>query len=239
MPDVCVFGTEMDAPRGRIAPMRAAVNGRLTEAFLDVRRTHHALSECRACEIACPSRAVWETDRGPGSLEDLRRPGLGERLVRWVGMEQLMPHRPDEASGAADVAYQAVGLQWVVRTANVLPSRCMVMEDPPPIALRFTDTSRPAPAIGEAWNAGLFYGCIRGVSGQHRAATIRVLQRNGYEAVPQSQTCCGAAQWHTGDEALAKDLARKNIDAFASYDIVVNNAGGCGFTLKVPRSASR
>ena len=64
---------------------------------------------------------------------------------------------------------------------------------------------------------------------------VDVLQRNGFEVhFPREQTCCGAAQWHTGDEALAKKLARQNIDAFMARDYVaiVNNAGGCGLTLE-------
>ena len=38
----------------------------------------------------------------------------------------------------------------------------------------------------------------------------------------------------TGEEDQARDLARRNIDAFldADYDAVINNAGGCGLMLK-------
>ena len=63
-----------------------------------------------------------------------------------------------------------------------------------------------------------------------------MFQRNGFEVhFPQAQTCCGAAQVHTGETELAKDLARKNIDAFGSsqdYIAIINNAGGCGAMLK-------
>lgn len=240
-PTYAVFGTEMDAPRGRIALMRAAVNGKIDqEAFLTTFAEHITLClECRACETACPSGVQYGKliEGARTALEDLRRPGPGERLVRWFGMEQLMPHVGQMKLLARLMwLYQAVGLQWAVRTANVLPKPLHAMEGIlPPITPRFTDTSRPAPAIGEKrGTVAFFYGCIQeaflaGIN----AATIRVLQRNGYEVhFPESQTCCGAAQWHTGGEALAKDLARQNIDAFAPYEVVVNNAGGCGLTLK-------
>jgi glycolate oxidase iron-sulfur subunit len=62
-----------------------------------------------------------------------------------------------------------------------------------------------------------------------------VLQRNGYEVhFPRDQTCCGAAPLHVGEGNLARDLARRNIDAFAAGDFVavLNNAGGCGATLR-------
>ena len=69
-------------------------------------------------------------------------------------------------------------------------------------------------------------------------ATIRVLQRNGYEVrFPRLQTCCGAAALHLGEKGQAVRQARQNIDAFLSVgseDVVaiINNAGGCGATLK-------
>jgi glycolate oxidase iron-sulfur subunit len=66
-------------------------------------------------------------------------------------------------------------------------------------------------------------------------ATVRVLQRNGYEVhFPQGQTCCNAAALHSGDTAQAHDLARQNIDAFLGdeYLAIINNAGGCGAALK-------
>ncbi|MCJ7623675.1 MAG: FAD-binding protein, partial [Anaerolineaceae bacterium] len=80
-----------------------------------------------------------------------------------------------------------------------------------------------------------FYGCVQDAFLSHiNSATIRVLQRNGYEVhFPQDQTCCGAAQWHTGDDTHARVLARQNIDAFLGkeFDAIINNAGGCGLTL--------
>ncbi|MCU0519465.1 MAG: FAD-binding protein [Anaerolineae bacterium] len=240
-PTYAVFGTEMDAPRGRIALMRAAVNGKIDQqAFLTTFAEHITLClECRACETACPSGVQYGKliEGARIALEDLRSPGIGERLARWAGMAQLMPHVGQMKLLARLMAlYQALGLQTLVRTVNVLPKPLNAMEGIlPPITTRFTDTSKPAPAIGERrGTVAFFYGCIQeaflaGVN----AATIRVLQRNGYEVhFPQAQTCCGAAQWHTGAESLAKDLARRNIEAFAPYDVVVNNAGGCGATLK-------
>ena len=62
-----------------------------------------------------------------------------------------------------------------------------------------------------------------------------MLQRNGYEVhFPAAQTCCGAAQLHVGEDELARNLARNNIDAFLArdYKAVITNAGGCGATLK-------
>ena len=56
-PTYAVFGSEMDAPRGRIALMRAASQGRIGLAdFKDVFTRHINLClVCRSCETACPS----------------------------------------------------------------------------------------------------------------------------------------------------------------------------------------
>jgi glycolate oxidase iron-sulfur subunit len=80
------------------------------------------------------------------------------------------------------------------------------------------------------------YGCVQDafLTGVN-AATVRVLQRNGYEVhFPPAQTCCGAAPLHVGEGDLARDLARQNLDAFGAHEYVaiINNAGGCGATLK-------
>ncbi|MGC9467624.1 MAG: FAD-linked oxidase C-terminal domain-containing protein, partial [Anaerolineae bacterium] len=240
-PTYAVFGTEMDAPRGRIALMRAAASGKISqEDFLNTFAEHITLClECRACESACPSGVQYGKliEGARIALEELREPGPGERFVRWLGMAQLMPHVGQMKVLARLMwLYEALGLQWVVRTLNLLPNPLHAMEGIlPPIPARYPDYSQPAPAIGEKrGTVAFFYGCIQeAFLANINAATVRVLQHNGYEVhFPQSQTCCGAAQWHTGGEELAKRLARQNIDAFAAYEVVVNNAGGCGLTLK-------
>ncbi|MDF1516006.1 MAG: (Fe-S)-binding protein, partial [Anaerolineae bacterium] len=240
-PTYAIFGTEMDAPRGRIALMKAAVDSRISqEAFLNTFAEHITLClECRACETACPSGVQYGKliEGARIDLEDMREPGTFERFVKWVGMEQLMPHVGQMKLMARLMwLYQAMGLQWMVRTMNLLPQPLHAMEGIlPPLTAGYQNYKRPAPALGEKrGTVAFFYGCIQeAFLASINGATIRVLQRNGYEVhFPQSQTCCGAAQWHTGAEAVAVQLARQNIDAFAPYDIVVNNAGGCGLTLK-------
>ncbi|MGC9520721.1 MAG: FAD-binding protein [Anaerolineae bacterium] len=240
-PTYTIFGTEMDAPRGRIALMRAAVEGRISqEEFLTTFAEHMTLClECRACETACPSGVPYGKliEGARIALEEVRDPGPVERFVRWLGMVQLMPHVGQmKALARLMWLYERLGLQWLVRTFNILPKPLNAMEGIlPPLADRYPDYSQPAPAHGEKRGVvAFFYGCIQeAFLSSINAATVRVLQRNGYEVhFPQTQTCCGAAQWHTGGEKVAQELARQNIEAFEPYDVVVNNAGGCGLTLK-------
>ncbi len=88
-------------------------------------------------------------------------------------------------------------------------------------------------------SAALFTGCImRAGFGDIHNATIRVLQNNGWQvSVSDAQICCGALHLHAGERELAKEMARKNIDAFAkgegkSYNAIIVNAAGCGAVLK-------
>ena len=246
-PTYAVFGTEMDGPRGRIALMRAA-----SERKIGLDDFRHALSPhvllclaCRACETACPSGVQYGelVDVARLVVEHNRRVGLGERVLRWLGTKQMMPKLSLLKLVARLMwAYEAVGLQRLVRALDFLPKTLKAMEGiVPPIVPRYSDYGTPALAVGERRGDLLFFtGCIQEafLAGVNQA-TVRVLQRNGYAvrfATPPGQTCCGAPHLHLGDLDGARRLARRNIDAFLSQDggceAVICNAGGCGVALK-------
>jgi glycolate oxidase iron-sulfur subunit len=79
-------------------------------------------------------------------------------------------------------------------------------------------------------------GCIMPLAyGRVHRATVRVLARNGCEvSVPPAQACCGALHAHNGDLRTARELARRNIDAFLAErpDAIVVNSAGCGAAMK-------
>lgn len=73
-----------------------------------------------------------------------------------------------------------------------------------------------------------------GYSSIHEA-TINVLERNGMRVViPDLQTCCGALHAHAGESNGARELARKNIEAYEreKWEFIGVNAAGCGALLK-------
>jgi len=79
----------------------------------------------------------------------------------------------------------------------------------------------------------LFRGCVgEGLFARVNGATTRVLNANNFKvSVPEDQVCCGALHAHAGDLEGARELARKNIEAFKSTVPIVTNAGGCGAML--------
>jgi glycolate oxidase iron-sulfur subunit len=239
-PTYSVFQTEMDGPRGRIALVNAAATGRI--AVDDVFREHTELClGCRACETACPSGVHYGeiSEAARFAIAETRTPGPVERAVRWLSLRQLLPHRGRLRLLAWFLwLYQATGLQALVRRSRLLPKRLAGIEALlPPLTPAQPDYRRPAPAVGpKCGDVALLYGCVQDafLAGVN-AATVRVLQRNGYEVhFPRWQTCCGAAPLHIGEKTLTEELARRNINACADRDYVaiISNAGGCGATLK-------
>ena len=242
-PTYNLFGVEMDSPRGRISLMQAAADGLLSrDEFLGTFSLHINLClACRTCETACPSGVEYGrlVEGARAALEQHRRPGIVERAVRRTAMQVLMPDAGKMRALARGLRlYQRSGLQWLARAFLPLPKTLQAMEGIlPPIGAGHFDYSKPAPAHGEKrGKVAFFQGCVQeAFLAQANAATVRVLQRNGYEVhFPADQTCCGAAQLHTGDAALARQLAQRNIDTFLEddFDAIINNAGGCGLTLK-------
>ena len=261
-PTYAVNQLEMDSPRGRITLMRGAADGRIGLAGALQEHIDLCLG-CRACETACPSGvqygALLETTkaalaeeqttarRGGAEMQRFAEKGanrpspLAPRIssaLQRFGLRELMPNRARLRWLARGLwLYQRLGLSAVAARLP-LPAALRTMEGmAPPIRLDYLDASRPAPAHGlRRGKVAFFTGCVQDafLAGVNRA-TVRVLQRNGYEVhFPPGQTCCNAAALHSGDTAFARDLARQNIDAFADGDFaaIINNAGGCGASLK-------
>jgi glycolate oxidase iron-sulfur subunit len=200
---------------------------------------------CRACEAACPSGVPYgriiETARA--SLRPIRPRSLSARLRDRLVFRELLP-RPGRLRAAATIlrGYQRSGAQSLVRATGLLPRLAPRLAQAerslPTIPDRFFEPRRALfPARGPTrGRVGLLRGCVMPLlyGGTH-AATLRVLSRNGYDVVvAPGQVCCGALNVHAGEREMAREMARRNVDAFlaAGVESVVVNAAGCGSTLK-------
>ncbi len=232
-----VSRTEMEGPRGRIALMRAAAEGRVGVGGAFREHLDSCLG-CRSCETACPSGVRYGAllDQAREAIEVARPRSQVERFARWLCLRQLLPHRRRlrvlaglaRTAGASGLLRltKTVAPGWLRRPAALLP---------PLGGERPADNT--APALGEQrGTVALFRGCVQDAFlPAVNAATVRVLQRNGYEVhFPAGETCCGAAALHLGETELARELAWRNIAAFDPdrYHAVISNAGGCGAMLK-------
>jgi glycolate oxidase iron-sulfur subunit len=238
-PTYSVFGTEMDNPRGRIALLSGVSKGRIEPADAFAQHIGRCLG-CMACVAVCPSGVKYGQllERAHTIALVAHQRGRLERFIRWLGMRQLMPHVGRLRLLALLVTlYQATGLQRLVRRLNLLPRGLQAGEALLP-ARPFRPRTRPSAGLSSGarnGRVGLFIGCMQeAFLGDVNQATVRVLERNGYEVViPQGQTCCGALHKHEGEERQTVELAKKNIDAFLRADVeaIIVNAGGCGPVL--------
>ena len=228
---------EPESPRGRIHLVKAAAEGRieLNERF----KEHIYLCLlCRACETACPSGVQY------GRIAEAAREHLGPpgsklaRAVQNFAFTRLLPH-PKRLRVLASLLrfYQRSGLQKLVRP--LLPVKLGDMDAMlPSIPKKFFEPKATTLAAVGARRAqvAMLDGCVMPLLfGDVNAATVRVLQRNGCDIVfPEDQTCCGALNIHNGEQNAAKEMARRNIDAFlaANVDAIIVNAAGCGAAMK-------
>ena len=244
-PTYRVTGDEADSPRGRLYFMRA-ISEHTIPLTAHVREHFDRCLLCRACETACPSGAQFGQlmERARHITNTVQRPPLWSRMLRRVMFGWVFPH-PARLRHLVAVmrVYQRSGLQRLVRRTGllrVLPGQWAQREAQMPelpargfrVAAPLVYRSGAAPVARVA----LFTGCVQDeIHGHVHAATVRVLQRYGCEVhVPTAQRCCGALQIHSGEQGYAQAQARANITAFEAeeFDVILNNAAGCGAALK-------
>ena len=242
-PTYLELGLETESPRGRIALMRATYEGRLAPTP-DVQQHWDLCLGCRACEAVCPSGVPYgrliEATRA-WTASKTRRP-LSERLMRRIAFSWLLPSPGRlHAVGLLLLLYQRTGLQWLVRRTGILrlaPGLRAAEAGLPRMPSRsFAAKGQVYPARGERRRrVGLLAGCVMPLfQSSTMEAAVEVLVANGCEVVvPQGQGCCGALNVHSGEQAQAREMARRNVQAFLDADVeaVVVASAGCSAAMK-------
>jgi glycolate oxidase iron-sulfur subunit len=236
---------ERNSPRGRIALMRRIADGELevTQAF--GRELYFCLG-CLACETACPA-GVRYGEMFEQARADIERVGVlrnpVRNLVRTLTLRWMF-RRPRvlRAVGRLLWLYQASGLEFLVRRlrlTRLLPMRLRALEPlTPRVQRRFSDRLIRSVETPEnrKYRVGLLTGCVQDLAFSNvNRDTVDALLANGCEVVtPRAQYCCGSIHAHNGELELARELARRNLDAFNldRLDAVITNAAGCGTHLK-------
>lgn len=250
-PTYRIWGVENESPRGRIALLQGLLSGQ----FSDPQGAHEALNHClmcQACERVCPSRVQYSQlyhqgqqlfhfsrpqQRWLARLNDglfnqvINRParllGLAKiiRLAQRCGfmawLSRWMPHKPGIPKGGAT----STASHWL----DLIPPL-----DPHTISYGW-HRSTCSPDLHQG-KVGLFLGCVARIFDQPVfSASIQLLNHLGFDVfVPQEQSCCGALQYHQGNNPSAEKSAVLNLKSFAAEGImtVVVSASGCNAVLK-------
>lgn len=235
-PTYRVTHLEAESPRGRIYLVEAVAGGRLPLSAGVADHLYLCLA-CRACETACPSGVQY------GRIAEAAREVLGPpgppvaRAITRAALRHLMPH-PERLRIAGRLIgfYHRSGLAALAQ--RVLPEglRLRAALLPRPSNPFYEPEAAVLPAIGDRRARVAFLsGCAMSLFfAEINEATVRVLRRNGCEVViPGGQACCGALNSHNGETESARQMARRNIEAFPTdVDAIVTNAAGCGAAMK-------
>jgi glycolate oxidase iron-sulfur subunit len=238
-PTYLQLGMETDSPRGRIHLIQALAEERVGATPSLVRHLDLCL-QCRACETACPSSVPFGRimEAGRAMLVETGRVPPSWRARVWL-LRRTLPY-PRRVAALLTLLrlYRRSGLQSIARATllRVFPHLREIdsmLPDPSGRAFRFA--AHP-PAAKATRRVAMLTGCVMPhLYPGTLEATVRVLERNGVDvAAPANQRCCGALSLHAGDRRTARDLAKRNIEAFLSSDIdaIVVNSAGCGSTMK-------
>ncbi len=255
-------GNENDSPRGRILLMRSVVEGRLDLDNKNFERHIDLCLGCRACETACPAGVEYghllETTRAALVRSSVKEPDTLPKKLLSRALKELFPY-PEKFAKVMTVnrLFRDSGLinlaLWIKPVRNLMNKIFPQAE----FALSLLLSSKPVfgknlsrrkqknfiesvaiedKPLNEKREVSVFTGCVmEGLFKHTNDATSRVLAANGCFNVPvKTQVCCGALHAHAGEIEIARDLARKNIEAFENNykSLIIINSAGCGAMMK-------
>src|SRR5512133_1133849 len=180
-------GTETNSPRGRVAMVRAAVEGKLALSPNFVDHMYRCLN-CMACTAVCPSGVKAQEIVLDARVEiDNKLPQPAAK--NWI-FEGMLP-----SSGRLEAAvwplrlYQRTGLRWLSERTGLLkllPYNLGELAKMPPTAsmrpLRGKLREVTPPQGERKYRVGFFLGCAQSLLyADSSAGTVRVLARNGAE----------------------------------------------------------
>ncbi|MGZ4292754.1 MAG: (Fe-S)-binding protein [Solirubrobacteraceae bacterium] len=235
-PTYVLWGAEADSPRGRIVLANDGLNA--AEEMSEEMVTHFdRCLGCMACVTACPSGVRYDRliERVRPQVERHHRRTPAERALRRLLFETLPHPRRLRALAPMLAASRKLGLER--RLPERLAAVAKVAPQVPSGRAAKAGVPELTPAMGATrGRVGLLLGCVQRVfyPDVHRA-TVHALSAEGFEVVaPKLPNCCGALEFHSGEEPAAVRRAQETIAAFerAGVEHVVVNAAGCGSAMK-------
>lgn len=234
-------GLETQSPRGRVAMIKAVIDGQLSPSADFVEHMYHCL-DCRNCQSVCPAGVK------AGELVLEARHRIEENrpqhpVKRFLLQYAIRDQKKLSAYLSPVRLYEYLGIQALVRKYDILKAISADLEFMeallPPLPARPLTASMPetVKARGvEKGRVGFFLGCAMNLLfSEVSRDTIEVLSRVGYTVViPKGQQCCGAPNIAEGERRIYREMAEHNIGLFEGkgVDIVVTDCAACGSELK-------
>ncbi len=218
-PTYQLLGSELDSPRGRIYLIKEMLEtGEATEKT----RLHlDRCLTCRSCETTCPSGVRY------GQLIDIGREIVEKKAPRPL-VEKLF-----RRAMLATIPYTA--------RMSVALSAARLIRPLLPESLRSKIPARQKtmPVIATTHRRRMLMpdGCVQPLTAPNtNLAATAVLDRLGISLIKASG-CCGALNQHLSDHVGAKDMMRRNIDAWWPHieegiEAIAMTASGCGLMVK-------
>jgi glycolate oxidase iron-sulfur subunit len=232
-------GIESDSPRGRVALVRALLEGRIEANDLLAEKIEQC-ALCRTCFQECPSGVHVERIilAAREKLANLRGIPLQKKvLTRW-----LLPH-VNRLRPLIPLASKVQGLigDEVGNGEYRLPSYRL-----PLVGKRlvpnltgqtiYSDSPRARAAGSGQPNITLFAGCMIAYAyPKVGRAVMEVLHHHGVAVtVPKGQVCCGLPALASGDTESFERAKRQNLDILRATNggAIVTACASCGSTLK-------
>jgi glycolate oxidase iron-sulfur subunit len=232
-------GYEAGVARGRVALLRALIEGRVPwDAGLEDPLFNCLL--CGACTANCFPAVATADLMLEARREYLDR--VGRSQLHRLLFRRLLPYprRLRLAARAAAFA-KKTGLSQVAKALGLLRILGRDFPQAEEIVRRFPDRAfrdevAPGPLAGTGdLTIGYFVGCGTDILFPHgAAATVGHLRRMAKTVHVLANCCCGLPPMTYGDRTAARELAEKNLQLFAAgpFDLVVTDCSSCAAFLK-------
>ena len=221
-PTYLELGDERDGPRGRIYLIKQFLEG---ESVGEKSRVHldRCLS-CLNCETTCPSGVEYGRllDIGRGLMEENLPRSFWQRLQRWA-LARVLPYTS--------------GFVFLLKLGRLLR---------PALPMKFSKkipdkaVVRSVPDHQHSRKMLMLQGCIQSAAAPNtNDAAVRVLDKLEIQLIAEKQAgCCGAVNYHLGEQQNGLDKMRNNIDAWwphierGDIEAIIVTASGCGAMIK-------
>jgi glycolate oxidase iron-sulfur subunit len=242
-PTYLELGNELDSPRGRIYLIKDMLENDKPASKEVATHIDRCLS-CLSCMTTCPSGVNYMrlVDQARVRIEKTYRRPLLDRALRAL-LAATLPYRR-RFRWALRLAGLGRSLLPLLRPFGTFGARMEAMLALAPEALPPRSSITPGvsftPEGTRRGRIALLNGCAQSVLDPGiNIAAVRLLSRFGVEVVfARGEGCCGAIVHHMGRADQARQLARRNIDAWTAeldgegLDAIVTTTSGCGTTMK-------